>query len=95
MKIAMLFSDATHYTKGAMARDRQGLECDPENQAASSWCLLGAISHCYKTDVEREKARHKILNALALKGHYGIVDFNDGWETQASDVQSLAEEAHV
>lgn len=96
MKIANLFSDATHYTKGALARDGQGFECDPEDDQARSWCLLGAISHCYKTAVEREVARKKILQLLQKKYRLNdIVDFNDGWTSKASDVRTLAEEAHV
>lgn len=97
MKIANLFLDAAHHTKGAMARDGQGFECDPEDDHARSWCLLGAISHCYKTQVEREVARKKILARLKIRYRLStdIVDFNDGWTTKASDVQHLAEEAHV
>jgi hypothetical protein len=40
-----LISDEAHFTKGYLARNHLGCECDPNNSTARSWCVVGAWIH--------------------------------------------------
>lgn len=47
MKVRELFSSREKWTKGALARDKDGKPISSRSDSITAFCLLGAIGHCY------------------------------------------------
>jgi hypothetical protein len=96
VKMAQLLSDPAHHTKGAMARDARGLECDPESPEAQSWCVLGALNRCYPVFPDRQRAYICLVAALKECFHQRtLVEFNDTWEVKHDQILNLVRTANV
>lgn len=48
MKVKELFSDPSKWTQNTLYRDNTGKEVPWNNPNIVSFCLLGAIRHCYR-----------------------------------------------
>ncbi len=66
-----------------MARDAQGTSVIPEDDAACSWCLIGAISLvCGNAGITSYGTRDRLLSVLYLRG--GLSFWND-WPHRTKD----------
>lgn len=76
-KIKNLFSDRTKWTTGYLARDANGTACHVSSKDAVSFCLLGAIEHCYGTaDIKIYRKIRKSIEKLFPECD-NIICFND------------------
>ncbi len=86
-----LLSDEKRWTKGALARDKDGHETgiavDPD---AVCWCAYGAIEHCNKEGYGAEIAMNRVVRGL---GWPSIGAFNDADSTTHADVLALFDRA--
>ena len=65
MTLQELFTDESKWTKGASARNEEGVLCPPHFSEARSWCLMGAINLCCRHDFDERKATiHALKNAI-------------------------------
>jgi hypothetical protein len=70
-----------HWTRGALARRRDNLECPADDPLAVKWCALGALR---KLQVEEDAIKVLIestvkLYSWHLRGRSAIVAANDGF----------------
>lgn len=96
MKAKDLLADPAHWTKGALAKDKFGVQCWHSAPEAACWCLEGAIRKCYPGQYQR------ILYSLPeyiqmlfpgqLRAPFG---FNDNANTNHSDVLKLVTELDI
>ncbi len=49
MTIKELLSNESKWTKGVYARNADGAGVSSNAETAVSWCLLGALNHCYNS----------------------------------------------
>ena len=92
--IGKLFSDASRWIKGAIARRSRRSTADicARSREATCWCLLGAIEKCYRTPGQQKIIRNAITRELEAKGyHGGIANWNDAQERRIGEVQELVE----
>lgn len=101
MKIKELLDKQEKWTKGAMARDKNGQSVASYHKKAICWCLNGALNHCYpfKTSKERiiyDQVYQKII-AWILKHSQtakSIPVYNDRHATFA-DIQAMGNELDI
>jgi hypothetical protein len=110
MKISQLLSKESKWTKGALARDKDGkiiscidtLYVDQGRKTfdlakkAASWSLYGAIFRCYDWD-DHEQVTEKLHSAMKkiLGEDMYIARFNDHEKTNYSKIKQVVEEAGV
>lgn len=97
MLIKSLFDKKERWTQGASARDRAGNAVSSVTATAASWCLIGAIKHCYgRTYEEFDKTKTKVYVVLHELG-YGdsILKFNDDPDTRFEMVMEVVEKAGI
>lgn len=97
MTVRELLSDPERWTKGAWALNQAGAEVNAISSDAKCWCLVGAISRCYRTDDEQQPIRDASakVKALILDRHATIVDFNDSPKTTHADILAVLDEAGI
>ncbi len=61
--------------KGALARDRLGVKCDPMSRRACCWCAVGA-THVTKSFAKLEKAQD-VLRSCLPSPYTSLVLFSD------------------
>jgi hypothetical protein len=98
MKAYELLSSPEKWTKGAYARDEEGVSISCKSPEAVQFCSLGAIERCYPNNP------FPIMNKLdaVIKSkygneerRYGLVTFNDAPETTYEQVIEVLKEADV
>ena len=52
MKVYELLSDASKWTQGTFARDKDGNDADWSSPSATCWCLKGEVNNCYRDSSE-------------------------------------------
>jgi hypothetical protein len=88
--VGKLLSDESKWTKGAYARDKDGVEGTKSFKAAVCWCLSGAIIHCYRLDASR------FLGVIQRRLNVAfIADWNDAPERTFAEVRALVEELGI
>ena len=94
MKIRELLSDESKWIQGAYAIDAKGRTVHPQDPRAERWCLLGAVSHCYRDGEEREQIKDRIGSEfrLPLSG-YEVANWND-W-ADFSEVKALVDRLDI
>lgn len=90
MKVRELLCDESKWTRHAWARDRFGQPTFSTADNAVSFCLIGAVNHCYQDD-EREQVLDKLSQAA---GTNNLVFFSDRATTFA-DIRRVLELADV
>lgn len=50
-RVDQILSQPGAWTKGEFARDEEGIDCGPNDDEATCWCILGALDHAYETDL--------------------------------------------
>ncbi len=94
MKVYELLDRPEKWTKKALARDSQGIGCDPHSKRAVSFCLAGAMMVCrgetaYLTEIN-------VVNQWAAQDGYGdIADWNNAPERTYDEVIALAKELDI
>lgn len=93
VKARETLSDAAHWTKGAYARDKNGVKCDARNRLSYSYCTIGALTRVSEIDsgqwVEAADALCKELPPEFDR----ITAFNDAATTNHADVLALFDRA--
>lgn len=91
MKIQELLSDESKWTRGEIARGKNGEPIYHHSEDATCWCLYGAALKCYTVGSERTKVLNKISDSIGL---ISIRYYND---TIASfqDIRKLVEELDI
>ena len=65
MKVLELFSDPSTWVQGAYAANKEGIPLPIHDPFSVSFCLVGAISKCYKRDTkEFVEVEAKVLAEL-------------------------------
>jgi hypothetical protein len=95
MKAYELLSDSSKWTKGAGARDNDGIRCSPASPDAVCWCLFGAITRCYDNPFQIAAMVEKLISETYNEGYYKAESFNDAPDTTYNDIISLLKEADV
>jgi hypothetical protein len=96
MKAYELLSDASKWTKYALARINNGRECDPRDDCASRFSVDGAIFRCYRRMDEHNFHIQILNNALIKRGQFkGVSRWNDASATTFQDIQSLLTELDI
>jgi len=72
MKVRELLSDETKWTRGALARNAQGIRVAPDASDATAWCVIGALRRCYGRDPT--DAYDRLLQAV---GYESVLFWND------------------
>jgi hypothetical protein len=90
---------AESWCNGADARDVNGFEVDPWDDAAASWSLLGAIVAVMEREAERDRELPLTALAAALYALAGLietdslVDWNDDPRQTQDHVLAVLDEA--
>lgn len=87
MNVKELLNKRERWTRGAFARDIEGIRCEPEDQKAQSFCLYGALQKCYPIFEER---RILLIEVRALING-SIIEWNDDVTRTYEDVISICE----
>jgi len=98
MKAHELLSDASKWTKGAFAKNKDGIRTNYSSRNAVCWCLLGAMDKCYdKSGWEFQFALFNKLRTV-IKTKYnitGVSKFNDAPERTFEEVHNLLKELDI
>lgn len=93
MQIKELLNKRSRWCQGTFARSKTQRPVNCNSRSAVSWCLIGALNHCYRPGTpERETALVALLKALP-RNCTGIPRFND---TQPfTKIKALLKRANV
>lgn len=102
MKIKELLDSETKWTKGSMAKDKEGNAVPYGSQEATCYCLLGAAHLCYSVSPEVDvgdskfyEIRNKMYDKIQAEyGCSGVMGFND-LKADFAMVRKLIEELDV
>jgi hypothetical protein len=96
MKAHELLNDATKWTQGAFARNVEGKLCNPEDAAATCFCIAGAVRRCYQDWVEYSIKQERIHDAVEkISGGLSPMGWNDYNGTTFEDVRNLLIELDI
>jgi hypothetical protein len=87
--IRELLSGPEKWCKGAFARTAWGNTIDSADPGAISFCLIGAVNHCYPWPSPQNQ---KVKTALRQRLTKELMNFNDIPETTFADIQALLKE---
>lgn len=93
--VAELLEDESRWCQMALARDEEGIGCDPESDEASSWCAIGAIVHVYGRDDAYFWSWGKLRESLRRDGFCDIVDFNNAPKRTHAEVLAAVRKAGI
>lgn len=86
MKTYQLLAEPSRWTKGSYAKDAGGHEVPFYSPYACSWCISGALAHCYVyNEPAHESARRSLLELPEIKG-LTLSEWNDSHLTSHADV---------
>jgi hypothetical protein len=77
MKAYELLAEPSRWTKGTLARDSEGFATNVNGPTACSFCLVGAIEHCYTSIQDTLRATTKVKQEL--RKQYPNVEFVGQW----------------
>ena len=96
-KVTQLLADPSRWTHKANARDARGYAITANDPAAKSWCLHGAMHHCYGYGTSKFSAAHarveQLLDARRYRG--GLIAWNDTPGRTYDEVMDLVRRAGV
>lgn len=101
MKIHELLSSPDKWTKGCLARDKEGNRLFSTDPNAVCWCFLGAMQMCYRGLSKRIDVMCKVSDRIGElspnkeQGFDSIHKWNDSPERTYEDVIKLAKELDV
>lgn len=97
MKAYELLSSKEKWAKRAYAYDEKGAPCDPRDEKAVCFCLLGAIDRCYGKTPMRVRSKDIFLGVLEkLKNKVGNVPhWNDAEERTYEEVVAVLKELDI
>ena len=78
------------WTKGAIARNNQGMNCIEKDPKAVSWCLLGAL-HTINGD-SRSEMFFELDTRVRRTGAFSIAAWNDDFTRTYGQVMELLEQ---
>ncbi len=94
MKVKQLLNKK-NWICGALACNEEGLEVNPRAKSAVSFCLLGAIKHCYRGS-EITKITKLVQSELKAKDYYPEIDcWNDATTTSFGMVKRLVNKLDI
>ena len=72
-----LLDSAARWTRGALARDAEGVSVSPFSSIAVSWSLIGALQRCHQEqwNVARDKAWGDVIARFGAATNLGV--YND------------------
>lgn len=86
-KIKDLLDRPEKWTQGSMARDVNGMDLmDPLMPGVTSWCLLGALEHCYGYGTSQWLEKRHLLEKTV--GGW-VSSWNDAPERTWKEVKDL------
>jgi len=85
MKVRDLLTDESKWTKGQLAKDKEGWRCAPDYKDAVCWCLYGAIYKCYPKANERLSVDSLVGEQLGMEATI----WNDHFDRTFRDVRDL------
>ena len=86
------------WTQLVMARDNDGIPCNPTNLNAKCWCTIGAITAAYSEEPELRKAAiNKLQNKLDEDriDPISIAEWNDAYFQEKNAVYSTLKELDI
>lgn len=87
VKIRELLTDESKWTQFTAARDINGAPVFLDNENAVCWCLIGAVSWCYRSD---PKQLNMVMNKLWDElGNGEVVKWNDNFNRTFEEVKAL------
>jgi hypothetical protein len=96
MKAHELLNDASKWTKEVFARDAEGKECPPEDDAATCFCILGAVRRCYRNFEEcLAKIDMICMNFGKPYDNLNATNWNDHEDRTFEDVRNLLLELDI
>ena len=98
MKVTELLDSPEKWTKGAWARDKEGVNVySGRDPAVTQWCIYGALDYCYRENVRLwSEAMDRLVAALFhLHNTKFIADWQDQPETTWEQVRTLLERADI
>src|SRR5687767_9733270 len=93
--LRQLYSNPAAWTKNALARTRTGRECNPSSGSAVTFCLLGAVQHCYSSVHKRGPALLRLYAEIRSQGWSDVHAFNNSPHTSISDIRAVVEAARI
>jgi len=97
--ISTILTDESKWTKGAFARNQNGVVCDLYGADACKYCLTGFVCLVSQHDIKlRRKIYSKLDDAIVKytkETNTSIMLFNDGMGTTFEDVKKVLEIANL
>ena len=94
MKLKELFADEKRWTKGAYARDAEGVGVSVKSFGASCFCLSGAIIKIHGSK-EYGPGRQVYEKIQKYIGHSIVSSWNDAPDRTIEDIQKLCNELDI
>ena len=70
-------SNPQHWTKGAFARDSNGMAVMELNEEAVCWCIMGAVFACDNTNDQFVDGVYIVSQLIFTMGYPTVSSFND------------------
>lgn len=96
MKVRELLTDSSKWMQWGLAKDAKGKRVNPKQDFAQSFCLVGAIMHCYPESGFAEamtKVRMRINRERPEP--LSITFWNDESSRKFEEVKALVEELDI
>jgi hypothetical protein len=97
VKVKDILSDPSKWTQGFFARDKLGQPCEPLDENAVQYCIVGALMRAYGRG-QRYAAYARAMKAIAAiygEAPITIDDWNDAPDRTFDDVRRVLEAADV
>jgi len=92
MKVSDILCDESKWTKGALAKDKNGNKVDIHCPDAVCYCIMGAFGKAREFKNSIHKVWDSIYNIYGNK-YKDIPDFNDSSDTTFEDIKKVLERA--
>jgi len=92
VKVRELLSNPEHWTKHALAKDKNMGKVYPKDPNAVCWCLVGAIEHFSEDEDEINQVIYFLSDKIPPQ-YSTIADFNDSEEIKHSNVLHILDKA--
>jgi hypothetical protein len=99
VKVKDILTDESRWTQGALARDERGEPCEPGDDRARRWCVLGALCRVAADDAAINAAIDAVGQAVGVHDYTlaieEIGEWNDCPSRTFDEVRHVIEKADV